>query len=227
MRNYFGSIVCAIMDITYLGHASFKIKGKNATVVTDPYDANDVGFKFPTTEADIVTVSHEHGDHNKVEKITGEPFIIRGPGEYEVKGVSVLGFPTFHDDKKGEEKGSNTIYVFEIEGLRIAHLGDLGHKLSEKLVEDLGDIDILLIPVGGFYTIDAATAVEVVQSIEPSIVIPMHFKAPGINEGVFGKLTTSDDFVKMLSLPSENLAKLSIKKSEIAEEKKVIVLEMK
>lgn len=219
--------ISAFMDINYLGHSSFRLKGRTGTLVTDPFDSHEVGFKFPSTSADLVTISHNHGDHNKAELVDGSPYIINGPGEYEVSGISVVGYPTYHDDKKGEEKGQNTVYVFEIDDLRLAHLGDLGHKLSEKLVEELGDIDILFIPVGGFYTIDSTTAVSIVGDIEPSIIIPMHYKQPGINESVFGKLTTVDDFVKSLGVPSENLPKLSIKKSEMAEEQKVVVLEIK
>jgi len=215
------------MEISYLGHSSFKIKGKSGSVVTDPFDPHQVGFKFSGVSADLVTISHDHGDHNRAELVLDSPFVINGPGEYEISDISVIGYPAFHDDKNGSERGGNTIYVYEVDDFRLAHLGDLGHKLSDKSVEDLGDIDILFVPVGGYYTIDAQTAVSVVQSIEPTIIIPMHYRRDGINEDVFGKLSGVDVFVKAMGLPSENLPKLSVKKSELSEDQKIILLEIK
>ncbi len=211
------------MDITYLGHSSFKIKTKSAVLVTDPYDPAMVGMKFPKIYADIVTISHAHADHNKTDLIKDPRKIIEGPGEYEVLGVSVIGFPSFHDDKKGEERGKNTIYVIEAEGLRIAHLGDLGHKLSESLVEDIGNIDILMIPIGGEFTINSSAAVEVVRSIEPKYVIPMHYKHAGLNLGTFGKLEEIYPFIKDLAWVVEETDKLSLK-GILTEEHKVVKL---
>ena len=155
------------MDIVYLGHSSFKIRTKSATVITDPFDSSMVGLKYPTVEGDIVSVSHSHADHNAVSKVTGAKKIIEGPGEYEVMGVSVIGYPSFHDSESGAARGKNTIYVFEAEGLRIAHLGDLGHVLSDDLVNQMGGIDVLMIPVGGFYTIGPKEAADVVSKIDP------------------------------------------------------------
>jgi L-ascorbate metabolism protein UlaG (beta-lactamase superfamily) len=214
------------MDITYLGHSSFKLKGKSATVITDPFDQAMVGLKVPPQEADIVTVSHQHPDHNKVDLVSNVSRVIDGPGEYEISGVSVVGLPSYHDDQKGAERGKNTIYVYEIEDLRLAHLGDLGHTLSADTIEEIGAIDILMIPVGGKYTIDAQTAVKVIQSIEPSIIIPMHYKMDGMSE-MFNELTTVQDFITAAGIPSETLDKLSIKKGDIGEEQKIIVLEKK
>lgn len=217
-----------IMEIIYLGHSSFKLKGRSASVICDPFDSVMVGLKFTSNDADIVTVSHEHADHNQTESVKGIKKIINGPGEYEIMGISILGFASYHDNKKGEERGKNTIYVYEIDGMRIAHLGDLGHGLSEGLVEDLGDIDILLIPVGGEYTIDAEEATAIVREIEPSIVIPMHFAVPGLNSTNFAKLASVDGFLKEVGLNVERLPKLTIKKEEIIEEEqKVVVLEKK
>lgn len=216
------------MDITYLGHASFKLKGRNATVITDPYDAKFLGLKFPKNSADIVTVSHTHGDHNSIEQIADIKKVISGPGEYEVMGVSIIGYQTFHDDKKGLERGKNTIYVYEMDSLRIAHLGDLGHTLSEGLVEEIGTIDILMIPVGGFFTVDAEKASEIFRAIEPSIAIPMHFKVPGMSEEISAKLSTEEDFVKQSGLSPEKMDKLSVKKVDIPDEgQKLIILERK
>lgn len=216
------------MDIYYSGHSSFRLKGKTATVVTDPFDSKMVGFKYPSTEANIVTISHDHEDHNKANLIKGDPKIISGPGEYEIKEVSILGFPSYHDSKKGEERGKNTIYVFEIDGIRICHLGDLGEKLSETLIEALGEIDVLLIPVGGTYTIGSKEAAELVREIEPSYVIPMHYLADGMNKASFEKLEPVDPFLREVGLTVEKMPKLSIKKEEIdTEVQKVILLERK
>lgn len=216
------------MDITYLGHSSFRLRGKSAVVVTDPFDSKMVGLKYPKVSADIVTVSHDHKDHSSAEQIKDVQMVINGPGEYEVKGVSIIGLQTFHDDKKGQERGKNTIYLLEIDKLRIAHLGDLGHKLEEKTVEDLGTVDILMIPVGGVYTIGSTVASEVIRDIEPSIVIPMHYKSSGMDEKSFGKLSTLDDFLKEVGMTVEEMDKFSIKKSDFIDgESKVVVLKPK
>jgi len=215
------------MDITFLGHSSFRIKGRGASVVTDPFDPKMVGLKYSGVEADIVTVSHEHADHNHLESVGGVKNIVRGPGEYEIMGVSILGFASAHDDKGGALRGKNTIYIFEIDGVRIAHLGDLGHKLSEGLVENIGHIDILMVPVGGEFTIGPDEATSVVQEIEPTIVIPMHYKLAGISESSFGKLAPVEEFLKEVGLTAETAPKLSVKREELGEDTKVVVLEKK
>ena len=216
------------MDITYLGHSSFKIRGKDATVITDPYDPEKVGIKYPREEADIVTVSHDHFDHNFVSKIASPKMVISIPGEYEVMGVSIIGIPTFHDEENGKVRGKNTIYVIESDNLRIAHLGDLGHKLGEKLIDQIGDLDVLLIPVGGVYTITPKVAAEIVKDLEPSITIPMHYGSDDMNQEEFGKLAKVDEFLQELGYDVERMDKLSIKKELINEEElKVVVLERK
>lgn len=216
-----------VMDITYLGHSSFRLKGKDAVLVTDPFDKS-IGLKFPPVEADIVTISHQHEDHNQSSLVSGVKKVVDGPGEYEIKGVSILGFPSFHDDKKGEERGPNTIYVIEMDGLRLAHLGDLGHALSDEMIAQLGDIDILMIPVGGKFTIDSTQAVSLVQAIEPSITIPMHYQTEGLNPQTFSALTPVDNFLKEVGITAEKMPKLLIKKEEINPEvQRIVVLERK
>jgi L-ascorbate metabolism protein UlaG (beta-lactamase superfamily) len=215
------------MEISFLGHSSFRIKTKNATLVIDPFDPKMVGIKFPPIDADIVTVSHQHKDHNNTSLVKGATKVIEGPGEYEIKDVSIMGFPTFHDKKEGEERGSNIIYVYEAEGLRLAHLGDLGHKLSEDLIEELGEIHILMIPVGGTVSLSAEEATEVVRSIEPNIIIPMHYQEEGLNQEEFAKLTTVEEFVKEIGVNHETLPKLIVKDVDIGEDSKVVVLERK
>ena len=211
------------MEISCLGHASFKIKGKTATIVTDPFDEY-VGYKFPKTKADIVTISHNHKDHNRKNLVSEVKKVIDGPGEYEVSGVSIIGFSTFHDEKKGRLRGKNTVYVFEIDGARVVHLGDLGHKLNEKQLEFLGDVDVLMIPIGGEYTIDSQTAAGAVRDIEPKIVIPMHYWVKGMNKDAFGKLAGIDSFISEVGLPTEKLEKLIVKKGLTEEEQRVVHL---
>jgi len=216
------------MEITFLGHSAFKLRGKNASLVTDPSDPKVTGLKFPKVSADIVTISHtQHGDHKSFELVDDVKKVISGPGEYEIAGVSIIGIPSFHDDKKGKLRGENTIYVIEADGLRIAHLGDLGHMLSDHDLKACGDVDILMIPVGGEYTIGASVATQVVQAIVPSITLPMHYQMKGLNKEVFSKLTGLDSFLNEVGLIVEKSPKLSVKKENLGEEQKVVVLERK
>lgn len=194
-------------------------------MVTDPYNA-EVGFKLPRLTADIVTVSHDHFDHNNVAGVSGEngaPFVISSPGEFEVKGVFVYGNSFWHDKTEGKDRGANTVYCIEMEGISLAHLGDLGHTLNEEQIEKLDGVDILFVPVGGKWTLGASEAVEVINEIEPRIVIPMHYKIPGLKVDV----ETVDKFLKeMGASKAEKLPKLKISKKDLPqEETKVIVLE--
>ena len=210
------------MDIVYLGHSSFRIKGKTATVVTDPYD--EKCGKFPKdTEADIVTMSHDHEDHNRVDLVKSPEFIVRGPGEYEVKGVSIIGVHTWHDDKEGVERGANTVYVIEMEGLRVCHLGDLGHMLTEGQLEEIGSIDVVMIPVGGVYTINAKTAVEVVKQLDPWVIIPMHFQTPELK--LSNRLGTVAEYIKETGKTAQTLLKYVVSKDKLPTETTLIVLE--
>lgn len=215
------------MEITYFGHSSFKIKTKSINLVTDPFDPKMVGLKYPLVEAEIVTISHDHADHNYLERIKEIKKVITGPGEYEISEVSIIGLPSWHDDQKGETRGKNTIYVFEAEDLRVAHLGDLGHPLSEKILEEIGEINILMVPVGGFYTVGPREALEIISEIEPQIIIPMHFQVPGLNSETFAKLLPLENFLKESGLAVEKMSKLQVKLSDIGEEQKIIELETK
>lgn len=210
------------MDITYLGHSSFKLKGKGASVVTDPY-SNETGLKYPKVEADIVTISHEHPDHNNSTGVGGDPKIINGAGEYEIGGVSIFGVPSYHDEKGGEERGRNTIYVINIDGVNVCHLGDLGHKLTSTELDEIGTVHVLLIPVGGVYTIDAGQAVEVVSQLEPSIVIPMHYNTPGLKY----ELGSVEDFLKEIGTEPLRDAKFTVTVTTLPETMQVVVLERK
>jgi L-ascorbate metabolism protein UlaG (beta-lactamase superfamily) len=168
------------MKIKFLGHASFLIESeKGVRIITDPYKPGcfDGGIKYePITEkADIVTISHEHDDHNCTD-IKGNPKFVRGAGMKEIEGIKIVGTDVFHDESGGAERGTNTIYKMTLDGMNIIHLGDLGHPLSDEDVTNLGAVDILFVPVGGYFTIDAKTADETVNKLKPKVVIPMHFK---------------------------------------------------
>lgn len=217
------------MDIIYLGHSSFKFRGKSTSVITDPFDSKTVGLKYTANEADIVTISHDHEDHNKSDLIKNVKKVIFGAGEYEISRVSIIGISQYHDEQKGEKRGKNIIYVYEMDGMRLCHLGDLGHTLSDEMVGLLGDIDVLMIPVGGFYTIGPKEAVEVIGKISPYYVLPMHYKVAGINKETFSELLPVDDFLSVSGMSVENMPKFSVKKDDIMEDQstKIIVLEKK
>jgi len=210
------------MDVTWLGHGCFRLRGRNAAVVTDPYPPA-IGLKLSRMDADVVTVSHEHENHSYTQ-VVREAYEIRGPGEYEVAGVYVIGVPAFHDSEKGAKRGRNTIFLIEIDDVRICHLGDLGHALDDAEAETVSSADVLLVPVGGRTAINAAEAAEVVRQIEPRYVVPMHYAIPGIKL----QLDPVDRFLKEMAVTSADpQPKLSVQKSSGEYETKVVVLEPK
>jgi len=168
------------MDISWLGHSCFRIKGSHATVITDPYSPS-LGYSLGKPTARIVTVSHQHPGHSYVQGVGGEPRVITGPGEYEISGILIIGIATFHDAEGGEKRGKNTVYLMEVDEVSVCHLGDLGHVLTAEQAEELGNVDILLLPVGGVSTINAPAAAEVVRRLEPKVVIPMHYKTQALS----------------------------------------------
>ncbi|MEI7498276.1 MAG: MBL fold metallo-hydrolase [Candidatus Falkowbacteria bacterium] len=212
------------MYITWLGQSCFKLQDKTGsdgvTIVTDPFDPK-IGLKAPRMEANILTISHDHYDHNNRDAIKGDPYTIDAAGEYEIKGVAIEGVESFHDSKKGAERGKNIIYRIEFDDIVIVHLGDLGqNSLESKQLESLVGADILLIPVGGGYTLDAKRAVEVVSQIEPKIVIPMHYKIPGLTVDIEGV----EKFVKELGIKPREEEKLKISKRDLPQEDMELVL---
>lgn len=210
------------MDVTWLGHGCFRLRGRGAAVVTDPYPPA-IGLKLSRLDADLVTVSHEHDNHNYTQ-IVREAYEIRGPGEYEVAGVSVIGVPTYHDAAKGAKHGRNTVYLIEIDDVRVVHLGDLGHKLDDAEAEAVASTDVLLVPVGGRTALNAAQAAEVVRQLEPRFVVPMHYAIPGLKL----ELDTLDRFLKEMAVTvPEPQPKLAVQKSSGDYETKVVVLEPK
>lgn len=216
------------MEITYLGHSCFKLKGKSGTVITDPYQKM-VGFSLASVGADIVTVSHGHPDHNNLDPIKPagareKPFVISTAGEYEVSGISIFGYPTFHDNTNGSERGSNIIFAIVIDGVTVVHLGDLGHELSDSFIEKLGNVDVLLCPVGGHYTINGKVAVELIQEVEPSYIIPMHYKTDAHDAEQFGMLDTVADFQKSFGVSVEPVKSLTVNMGTMPEQTTLVVL---
>ncbi|MEE8472644.1 MAG: MBL fold metallo-hydrolase [Dehalococcoidia bacterium] len=168
------------MKVKYLGHSSFFLASQGGvSVITDPYTpGGGLSYKPITMGADIVTVTHEHGDHNNVSSIPGNPQVVRGAISKDVAGVHFEGTAAYHDSSGGRERGTNIIFSFTLDGVAICYLGDLGHTLSEQQLAALGKVDLLLIPVGGFFTIDAAEATQVCDALKPRVVVPMHYKTP-------------------------------------------------
>jgi len=208
------------VDITWLGHSCFRIKGNQAVIITDPFPP-DIGYTLGKQTADIVTVSHQHPSHSYVEGIGGEPRIIQGPGEYEISNVLIIGIATFHDSVKGQSRGKNTVYLMEIDGVAVCHLGDIGHILSDEHVEEMGNVDVLLLPVGGVNTINAAMASEVIRKIEPKAVIPMHYKTPQLKR----ELDPVDSFLKEMGTGQiEPRPKISFSRTNLPLNTQVFIL---
>lgn len=168
------------IKISWFGQSCFLIETPAGKIITDPFYGK-LGYPMPKTGADIVTVSHQHFDHNAVDSVPGKPEVVNTAGLYNSGGIKITGINSYHDKSGGSKRGGNIIYVIESEGLRICHLGDLGHLLDRRTLEQIGKVDVLLAPVGGFYTIDAAEAKEVINRINPGYVIPMHYKTDYIN----------------------------------------------
>lgn len=210
-----------LAEITWLGHACFRLKAKDATIITDPYDKS-LGLGTLNQRADILTISHKAPHHNAVAGVKGEPFVVEGPGEYEVRGIFITGVWSFADDVQGKARGRNTIFLFRLDDLVVCHLGALGHTLSAAQVEAIGDVDVLLVPVGGHTTLTPNRASEVISQIEPKIVVPMHYSTG--RETV--EMGTLENFTKEMGLkewtPQD---KLAVKAADLAETTRVVVLE--
>ncbi|HEV2580956.1 MAG TPA: MBL fold metallo-hydrolase [Ktedonobacteraceae bacterium] len=169
------------MEVSWFGHSCFALRGKNVTLITDPFSPQPdhpqgETHRLGKINAPIVTISHNHPGHNYAEGVGGNPRVVRGPGEYEISDVLITGVPSFHDSKRGAEAGRNTIYIIHMDDLVICHLGDLGHTLQEEQLEEVADADLLLIPIAGQHTLNAAQAAEVISQVEPRLVIPMHYR---------------------------------------------------
>ena len=209
------------MDINWLGHSCFRIKGSHATIITDPYSP-DLGYSLGKPTARIVTVSHQHPGHSYVQGIGDEPKPVTGPGEYEISDILIIGMATFHDEEQGKKRGKNTAYLMEVDDISVCHLGDLGHVLTTEQVAEIGNVDVLLIPVGGVSTINAAMAAEVVRQLEPKVVVPMHYKT----EALTWELEPEERFLKEMGIKEVNSQpKLSLTKSSLPATMQVILLD--
>ncbi|TET47350.1 MBL fold metallo-hydrolase [candidate division TA06 bacterium] len=213
------------MKIKWLGHASFLITPKSGhKILTDPYKSGSYGgavrYKKIHEHADIVLISHDHEDHNDVSSLPGDPVVLKGAGDNEAKGFKFKGVATYHDECRGRERGDNTIFLFEADGLTVCHLGDLGHTLSEEEIADIGKVDILFVPVGGLYTIDAEQATTVVKALQPKLVIPMHYKTEKLGFDIDGveKFLEGKEGVKRQGSPEMEFAHLE-------DESQIVVLD--
>lgn len=216
------------MEIKYLGHASFLMKTKQGNIVCDPFPSKDakIGLKFPKNiEANIVTISHDHFDHNAVSEVMGNPYVVKEPGEFEINGIRIFGIQSYHDEVNGEKRGMNTIFIFEVEGLSICHLGDLGHKLNESQAKELDEVDVLMIPVGGKVTLNMKEVMDVINQIEPRIVIPMHYETDASNLDVNDLGNFLKEFGQEKIIEQDKLQISS--KENLPEEMQIVVLTKK
>jgi L-ascorbate metabolism protein UlaG (beta-lactamase superfamily) len=213
------------MKVKWLGHACFLITSESGLrIITDPYTTGAFGLEYaPVAEtADIVTVSHDHADHNNVAAVKGNPQVVRGLGSHEAKGIQFKGIATAHDESAGKQRGSNTIFCFTLDGINVCHLGDLGHELSDQTVADIGDVDVLLIPVGGNFTIDGLVANGICKKLAPKLIIPMHFKnarCPSFPVAGVEEFTREREQVK--AMPG---SEIEIKKEQLPTAAETIVL---
>ncbi|MBI0582140.1 MAG: MBL fold metallo-hydrolase [Methanomassiliicoccales archaeon] len=182
-------------------HSCFEINDRS-TVVMDPHDGRSIGVKPPSLRADIVTISHDHFDHNAVRVIKGEYVLVKDIAPRTVKGVAIRGITGFHDDVNGEKRGKMNIFHLTMDGVRFCHLGDLGHMLTDAHIKELGEVDVLFLPVGGVFTIDGAQAQTLVRAINPRVAIPMHFRVGGLSMSI----QNADGFLK--GLPEEKVVRV-------------------
>lgn len=212
------------MDIKWYGHSCFRLKDRSAVAFTDPFPPKGkLAYQRPKSRADIVTISHEHENHTSLDGFSNEPYVISRPGEYEVAGIFVTCIRTFHDSKSGKERGFNNVTLYYFDDLSVCHLGDLGHVLSQAEVEQLSEVDVLLVPVGGADggTLNASQAAEVISLVEPYIVIPMHYKT----DAYPGALDPVDKFLKEMGVATPTTSdELRVSRSNLPEETQVVLL---
>ena len=208
------------MEIIWSGHSCFSIKDKGKIIVTDPYGP-ELGYSPLKLSADIVTVSHFHPGHNFVEGVDNNPRQITTPGEYEIGGLFITGIATFHDNENGEVRGKNTVFLMELGNVMLCHLGDLGHRLTPQLLEEIGAVDVLFLPVGEGSTFSVNLAAETVRALEPRIVIPMHYKTQALNR----ELEAVDTFLKKIGTKGiEARSSISLSQSSLPSNTEVMVL---
>ena len=208
------------MEITWYGGGCFRLRGRGATVITDPYSP-DAGFRLPRMAANIVTISHDDPANNYARMAREDPYVIRGPGEYEVGGVFVIGVACYHDDAEGAEHGPNTAYLIELEDMTICHLGDIGHVPTQEQIEEFDGIDILMVPVGGKDTLTGPRAAEVVNLLEPKVVIPMRYRITDMDRDL---ATVTRFLTEMEAKETQPEESLKITASQLGEDTRVCVL---
>jgi L-ascorbate metabolism protein UlaG (beta-lactamase superfamily) len=212
------------MKVKFLAHASFLITSESGIrIITDPYEVSPtISYGTIKDSADVVTVSHGHGDHNNVAAVQGNPQVVNKPGKSTVKGIEFKGIATYHDEEKGKARGNNIIFCFKVDGLNVCHLGDLGHKLDEKQRAEVGKVDVLLTPVGGFFTIDARTAAEVSNQLGAKVIIPMHYSTAKCKLPIKGV----DDFLKGKgNVTRTNKSETEFKPDSLPATSQIVVLE--
>lgn len=211
------------MKIKYFGHSCFKITSDNGiSIVTDPFD-HTVGYPLPNTDADIVTSTHSHYDHNYFKAISGSFDIVNTSGEHNLKGIHIKGVNTFHDDEHGAKRGKNIMFIMDIDNMKLCHSGDLGHLLTDDMIKEIGHVDILMIPVGGYYTIDDRQAVKVIESLKPSLTIAMHFRTPVVDMPI----ETVNSFLRMTNGKQLQTNQIEVNKKDLEGKSDVIAMNYK
>ena len=209
------------MEIVWQGHSCFRIRSREATIVTDPCPPAS-GYTIGKPTADIVTLSHRHDNHSYLKAVAGSPTVLDGPGEYEISGAFVTGISTYHDARKGEDHGPNIVFIMEMEEIKICHLGDLGHTPTAEQAEEMTGVDILFVPIGGNTTLDGVRAAEVVSLLEARLVVPMHYKT----EAFKGELEPPDRFLKEMGVTAhEPQTKISVTKNSLPASTQVVMLD--
>lgn len=214
------------MELTWLGHSCFRLRGKEATLITDP-PAPSTGYSLGRLSADIVTISHAHPGHSYAQGIGGDPKVVDGPGEYEIKQVLITGVQTYHDRERGKTHGRNTAYLITMDDIHICHLGDLGSQLDDRAQEALNGADVLILPVGGGNALNAEQAVEVISQLEPRLIVPMHYATPAYKPNG-SPLDPVEKFLREMGVEAaEPLPKLVITPSSLPAEPQVVVLSLR
>lgn len=215
------------MKIKWYGHAAFLVTtDRGIKIILDPYESGAYGGQLAygkiKDQADIALTSHDHADHNDTKSLPGSPQVVKGIGLKNIKGITIKGISTYHDPSKGSERGTNTIFNLQVDSVQVCHLGDLGHVLSEEELSEIGPVDILLIPVGGYFTIDAEEATRVVDQVKPKVVIPMHFKT----EKVGFPIAPVEDFIKgKPALKRSGTSEVTFDKASLPQKTEIVVLE--
>jgi L-ascorbate metabolism protein UlaG (beta-lactamase superfamily) len=213
------------MEITWLGHSCFRLRGRDVSIVVDPPDRS-TGYSLPKLSADVVLVSHDHPGHNNAAAVGGGPKVLTGPGEYEIKGVPIVGVQTSHDGEGGRRRGQNVAWIAQVDDVNVCHLGDVGSTLTTEQAEALGNVDVLLVPVGGHNTINAAQAAEVVTLLEPKVVIPMHYQTEARRGDA--KLDGVDVFLREQGAGDvQPQPKLTLTKASLPDDTQVVLLDYK